>query len=109
FQSWIDEIEDGVRTKLIPALRSGDMLLPEEVYTRAGVTPGKPILQMSDFNGLIALSQKYQTPVFKLTDSQLDQVGIVKERTKESMTEFRRLFSEGAEKIIRMTTDASGT
>jgi cellulose biosynthesis protein BcsQ len=109
FQSWIDEIEKGVLTRLIPALRSADMLLSEGVYTRAGVTPHKPILQISDFNGLIALSQLHQAPVFKLTDVQLDQVGVVLEQTKESMMEFRRLFSDGADKIIRMTTDASGT
>ena len=73
------------------------------------IVPGKPLLQMADFNGLIALSQKHQAPVFDLTDQQLEQSGVVLDRTKKSMEEFRRLYSEGADKIIAMTTNASGT
>ncbi len=109
FEAWIDEVESGVRNKLIPVLRKNDMLLPDDVYTKNGIMPGKPLLQMSDFNGLIALSQKHQAPVFELTDEQLEQSGVVLDRTKKSMEEFRRLYSEGADKIIVMTTNANGT
>jgi hypothetical protein len=79
------------------------MLLTDDVYKKAGVDLSKPTIQMSDFNGLIALSQKYKAPVFDLTDSQLEQVGVVLKRTKKSMTDFRNLFSAGADKIIAMT------
>ena len=104
FKKWIDEIEAAVRDKLVPMLRNNGMLLPDDVYKSAGVDLSKPTIQMSDFNGLIALSQKYKAPVFDLSDSQLEQVGVVLERTKKSMKEFRRLYSEGADKIIAMTT-----
>ena len=104
FTKWIDEIEVGVKNKLIPVLRENGMLLSDEVYKKAGVDLSKPTIQMSDFNGLIALSQKHKAPVFDLTDSQLEQVGVVLERTKRSMKEFRRLYSEGADKIIAMTS-----
>ena len=107
FKAWIDEVEAGVKNKLIPVLRKNDMLLPEEVYAANGIMPGKTLLQMSDFNGLIALSQKHQAPVFDLTDEQLEQTGVVRVRMKKSMQEFRRLYSEGADKIIAMTTNAS--
>lgn len=111
FQTWIDEIEDGVRRRLIPALEGANMLLPDHIYKDLGVDGGKPILQMSEFNGLIALSQKYKVPVFALTDAQLEQRGIVAERTKKSMERFRQLFSDGADKIIQLVTaaDAAGT
>jgi len=104
FQKWIDSIEGGVRDKLIPALNGCNMMLPEEVYANAGVVPQKPLLQMSDFNGLIALSQKHKAPVFALTDAQLEQTGIVLERTKKSMEQFRTLFSTGADKVIALTS-----
>ena len=104
FTKWIDEIEVGVKNKLIPVLRENGMLLSDEVYKKAGVDLSKPTIQMSDFNRLIALSQKHKAPVFDLTDSQLEQVGVVLERTKRSMKEFRRLYSEGADKIIAMTS-----
>jgi hypothetical protein len=80
------------------------MLLPDDIYKKAGVDLNKPTILMSDFNSLIARSQKYKTPVFGLTDSQLEQGGVVLERTKKSMEGFRRLYSEGADKIIAMTS-----
>lgn len=100
FQEWIDNLNYGVREKLIPALQKCDMLLDEELYESVGLTVGAPILQMSDFNSLIALSQKHQAPVFALTDDQLEQTGIVLKQTKKSMDKFRNLFAEAALRII---------
>lgn len=102
FQKWIDEVEDKVTKKLVPVLKASDMMLPDEAYASVGLKPGEPLLQMSDFNGLIAQSQKHNAPVFALTDAQLEQTGIVLERTKKSMEEFRKLFSEGADRVIKL-------
>lgn len=104
FQKWIDEIESKTLEVLIPALQNNDMLLEESKYTEAGIALGTPILQMSDFNGLIAQSQKHSAPVFCLTDEQLEQSGIVLERTKNSMARFENLFSDAADKIIKAIT-----
>lgn len=106
FQKWIDDIERGVKEKLIPSLQNCDMLLDEEIYKKAGADPAKPLLQMSDFNGLIALSQKHKVPVFALSDQQLEQSGVVLERTKKSMMVFRDLFSKAADQVIEMTNNA---
>ena len=106
FQQWIDEIEESVKAKLIPALKEKGMLLPEESYERVDLPMGKPIIQMSDFNSLIALSQKHQAPVFDLTDEQLEQTGIVLETTKQSMRRFRKLYSEGADRILELVENA---
>ena len=107
----VEEIKQGVRKRLIPALKDANMLLPESIYKEFDVDNGKPILQMSEFNGLIALSQKYKVPVFALNDDQLEQRGIVAERTKKSMQRFHQLFSDGADKIINLVTaaNAAGT
>lgn len=107
FQKWIDEIEAGVKSKLVPSLKKCDLLLPEKVYKSVGVPLGQPLLQMSEFNGLIALSQKYKVPVFALSDTQLEQTGIVLERTKKSMTRFKELFSDGADKVINLIDAAN--
>jgi cellulose biosynthesis protein BcsQ len=106
FQKWIDEIEEGVKKRLIPALASCDMLLPADAYAGVGIDEGTPLLQMSDFNGLIAQSQKHKVPVFALTDKQLEQTGIVLARTKTSMIKFKQLFSEAADRIIALTGNA---
>lgn len=106
FQQWIDEIEKGVSKKLIPMLKDNGMLLPDEVYKTAGVTPNLPLIQMSDFNSLIALSQKHKAPIFDLTDEQLELTGIVLDRTKKSMHQFYELYSEGADRIIKIIENA---
>ena len=125
FRQWIEEIKSGVETKLIPALRNNGMLLPNKLYKKAhekGSDSNKfnslfpeimydsiisqPLLQLSDFNTLIARSQEHNAPVFKLTDDQLKQTGEVLKNTKKSMNKFQNLFSDGAERIITLTEDA---
>jgi cellulose biosynthesis protein BcsQ len=103
FQKWIDEVQDKVKERLLPALKGSDMLMSDAAYKSVGMNPGDPLLQMSDFNGLIAQSQKHNAPVFALTDTQLEQTGIVLERTKKSMKEFAKLFSAAADKVIKLT------
>lgn len=58
----------------MPILKENNMALKDAAYATCGIEPGAPILQMSDFNGLIALSQKHQAPVFALTDEQLERL-----------------------------------
>jgi cellulose biosynthesis protein BcsQ len=106
FQSWIDQVQRAVGTTLIPALNKCDMLLANSVYKQAGFDPIDPLLQMPDFNSLIARSQEHQVPVFELTDSQLAQVGTVLDNTKESMERFRGLFDHAAESVLTMISDA---
>jgi cellulose biosynthesis protein BcsQ len=108
FQKWIDEIEGGVQEKLLPALKAADMLMTDSAYQSIGIPPGKPLLQMSDFNSLIALSQKHKVPVLALSDAQLEQTGVVLERTKKSMHQFRDLFSDAADRIMALTSYDQG-
>jgi cellulose biosynthesis protein BcsQ len=102
FQKWIDTIAEKIDSTLLPSLAGAEMLLPAETYINAGAPLGRPLMQMSDFNGLIALSQKHSAPVFALTDAQLEQTGIVLERTKKSMHQFAEIFSGGADRIIAL-------
>ena len=102
FQKWIDEIEEGVKNRLLPALSDCGMLLSEDAYKAVGINPGEPLIQMSDFNSLIALSQKHKAPIFSLDDRQLEQTGVVLERTKKSMNQFLDIYSHGADRIIKL-------
>ena len=120
FQRWIDEIKSGVEKNLMPMLSENDMLLPDELYHKASMigsdqtqlslffqdTISQPILQLSDFNTLIALSQEHHAPVFNLTDAELGKEGKVLNNMKRSMKRFRDLFSDGADRIITLTEDA---
>jgi cellulose biosynthesis protein BcsQ len=106
FQQWIDQIEQGIADRLLPALEKAGMMLPVKVYEEAGFTPQEPLLQMPDFNSLIALSQEHQSPVFELTDKQLNQAGVVLKTTKESMNKFKELFSGAADRVLKIVDDA---
>jgi len=83
------------------------MLLPKGVYEEAGFHAEEPLLQMSDFNGLIARSQEHQVPIFELTDDQLKLGGGVLENTKESMARFRGLFDQAADRVISLISHAA--
>lgn len=114
FQQWIDEIVKGIQTKLLPVLKESDMLLSHKLYETEETQRvlfldlaysqalAQPLLQMSDFNSLIALSQKHKAPIFDLTDEQLEQTGIVLQTAKKSMNQFRKLYSKGADRIIKL-------
>ena len=103
FQQWIQQVEQRVAETLIPALEGAGLMLPADAYMDAGFDPTQAILQMSDFNSLIARSQEYQVPIFELSDEQLEQVGRVLETTKDSMNRFKGLFKETAERVIRIS------
>jgi len=100
FQKWIDQLEAGVRDTLLPALERSDMLMKSEVYSKAGYSLDEPLLQMPDFNSLIAKSQTHQVPIFELTAKQLEQEGRVLDITQGSQEEFRKLFEQAAERVI---------
>lgn len=118
FQKWIDAIELAVKTSLLPVLKKNDMLLPTGLYEKVMLREssqqplfseeslGKPILQMPDFNSLIARSQEHKAPIFELTDAQLEHAGEVLEQTKKSMHQFRKLYSEGVDRIITLVENA---
>lgn len=105
FQQWIDQVQARMANVLLPVLEKNGLLLDDEKYNIVDAHPSEPILQMSDFNALIARSQEHQVPVFELTNQQLDQAGVVLERTKESMVRFKALFQEAADKVIALTDD----
>src|SRR5690606_718751 len=70
FQRWIDQLTDGLQTTLIPALEKAGLLNVAEYEANIGRKPWEPLLEVQDFNSLIALSQEHQVPVYALTQVQ---------------------------------------
>lgn len=104
FQRWIDRINSNVNTNLVPVLRQNNMIIEESKFATVG-TPQEPynIINISDFNGLIAQSQKYNVPIFALTSEQIEQVGRVLENSENSRDEFYRTFTQLANIVIGLT------
>ena len=105
FQQWIDRINLNVNSNLVPALKHHNMVIDEDKFKKIG-TPAEPynIINISDFNGLIAQSQRYNVPIFTLSPEQIEQVGSVLENMENSRDEFHRLFTQLANTIIALTS-----
>jgi hypothetical protein len=71
---------------------------------RLGITPWTPLLEVADFNSLIALSQEFQVPVYALTPAQTGHVGAVWEQDEKNMQAFADAFSACADKVFALST-----
>lgn len=101
FQNWIDKLETGVKDMLVPTLEQAGMLDAVEFKKKSGFEPWNWLLEVADFNSLIARSQDHQVPVYELTADQLDgQKGAVWKQTQADMAIFEEKFSECADKLI---------
>jgi hypothetical protein len=61
------------------------------------------LINIADFNSLIAQSQKHNVPVFALSDDQIEQVGIILKTMKESRDTFKQSFDSLANSVELMT------
>ena len=100
FQEWIDRIKENVDSKLVPALEKIDMIVSREDYVRAGAldTPYN-LVNIADFNTLIAQSQKHSTPVFALSDAQIERQGVILNTMKANRDDFRNTFMSFAKVV----------
>lgn len=103
FQKWIDQLGVGLKDVLLPALEKAGMVDQADFVARVGINPWQPLMEVADFNSLIAFSQEHQVPVFALEQKHSDQSGAVWERTEKSMALFRQAFSDCADRLIALT------
>jgi chromosome partitioning protein len=98
----INEINKTVTNNFVPALSNQGMMInsayPEDYCL--GLVP--------DFNTLNALYQKNGTPVFALSDAQLEHTGKVLTQYQGTRKEFGNLFRNIAEKIVKLIEDDKG-
>lgn len=93
FQQWIDIIKATVLKEFVPALTVSGMTISVADFNAAG--PGDTpynLMNIADFNSLIAQSQKHNKPIFALSDGEIEQVGVILETMKESRDQFKTSF-----------------
>ncbi|WP_086844068.1 ParA family protein [Amycolatopsis kentuckyensis] len=103
FQEYFDELSTVLAHKLKPALATCGMLLPDAKYREADLESDLRLSSISDFNSLIAVSQKQQKPVFSLDHHDVRRGGNLWENTKRSIDSFHETFNEMAHKIEILT------
>jgi cellulose biosynthesis protein BcsQ len=106
FEKWIQKIEHGVSSKLVPALTKNSMMLQNSVYDEQNIDDTFCLTKISNFNSLIALSQEHRTPVYDLTAQQLRQTGVVLQNNQAKQDQFRQTFADLADKVVGLTSGA---
>ncbi|MGY8660936.1 AAA family ATPase [Bradyrhizobium sp. UFLA05-109] len=103
FQQWINIIKTTVLNELIPVLTMESMTISQADFMKAkpGDSPYN-LANIADFNSLIAQSQKFNVPVFALTDTQIEQKGKILQTMSESRDEFRATFANLATCVQNM-------
>ncbi len=103
FQRWIDIIKNEVTSTLIPSLDPINMTISSAEFM-SGNASKEPfnLANISDFNSLIAQSQKHSTPVFALSDEQIEQNGVILDTMKENRDDFRYNFNELAQTVVAL-------
>lgn len=104
FQDWMDKVDVAVEMHLAPALANCNMILPLERFKSLGLS-NYSLASISNFNSLIAKSQKYQVPIFALSDEQLELNGEPLKRTQDSRDMFDNLFNNLVDHIVALTSD----
>ena len=105
FQRWIDEIAKAVQNQLVPNLKEAGMLLPAQAYSAAGIASDHCLVEIPDFNTLIAKAQAAQTPVFDLSKEQINEVGVVLDQQLDKKQQFHKLFDDLAVRVLELTNE----
>lgn len=100
FSEWIDDINLLVNDKLVPILKKSDMIVS---YDAGNYDEGYNLINIADFNSLIAQSQSNNTPVFLLTQEQVQKGGNVWKNMKKNIDDFNGTFNKLADRIIKAT------
>lgn len=104
FQRWIEVIRETVSQRLIPALMPIGMTISQQTFESC-ISGDEPfnLANIADFNSLIAQSQKHNVPIFALSDTQIEQGGVILENMIESRENFKRVFETLANEIHNLT------
>ena len=105
YQRWFDALNFTKDEHLLPALREISFLLDEQVYEDADARLSEFLIEVPDFNSLIAVSQTVSKPVFALTQEDIGSSGVVFDAQDKNIQDFNKIYTTGAEKIIRMHND----
>lgn len=102
FQTHVDELEESMRTVLVPALEKAQKDFPSLSSGVFNSQHEDPILAyIPDFNTLIALSQDARKPVFALEADDLITWGKARNTQEASVKDFDEVFENLALKITQ--------
>lgn len=100
YQKWFDALLNVKTEFLVPSLRDAGLLLEEEIYEGAEAPLKDFLVEVPDFNSLIAISQSLSKPVFELTRDDIRNSGSVAQNQVESAEKFHEIYTVATKKIL---------
>ncbi|MFQ8432375.1 ParA family protein [Amaricoccus sp. W119] len=105
FEKWFDDLKAIISTDLYNALNSANLLLSNEIYLKANADPTHFLMEVPDFNSLMAISQDLSKPVFSLSSEEIKSSGSVAKNQLSSVKKFNNIYGDGAQKILQLIAD----
>ena len=103
YQKWFEALTQTKQDVLIPVLDEIGFLYRNEEYEHAGAPLDQFLLEVPDFNSLIAVSQFHSKPVYALNQDDIGSSGVVFEAQDRNVQDFDEIYGAGAAKIISLT------
>lgn len=103
YQTWFDELKRAKFDNLLPALNKAGLLYELSHYAAANAPVNDFMIEVPDFNSLVASSQEHSKPVFTLTPQDLNSSGVIAETQEQSVAKFRRIYGDGSDKVMALT------
>lgn len=107
YELWFDQLTATKEKTLIPEMEKAGLVFSREIYTQSGASLDEFMLEISDFNSLIAISQNLSKPVFALTRDDIMNAGSVADNQVASAKAFDEKYAVGAGKIIELCKHVS--
>lgn len=105
FQVWFDKLKATKESDLLGALEQARMLLDSKIYNEANADPHHFLMEIANFDSLIAIAQDIAKPVFAIDLAKdTPHRGKVAETYQEKIDDIRIRFEDCARKIIKLTS-----
>lgn len=103
FQAWFDSLNAAKLDSLIPALQNSGMLLRDEIYQECDALLGSFLMEIPNFDSLIAAAQDLGKPVFELNPVQdLGYTGNVLATNEIKIKDIRERYLLGANRVLKL-------
>jgi len=102
YQRWFDALLEVKKDVLIPALSAAGLLMEPDRYSAVGAGLSEFMVEVPDFNSLIAISQSLSKPVFELTREDIKNSGSVAQNQVESAEGFFEIYENAANKVVQV-------
>ncbi|MFD2854152.1 ParA family protein [Seohaeicola zhoushanensis] len=99
FEKWFNNLKSVLESDLFESFNKAGFLLEQDAYQGMKSNPKEFMVEVPDFNSLMAISQDLSKPVFTLTRDDINTSGSVANNQIASVATFDSIYSSAAQKV----------